>query len=273
MLTPWLVLVLAAAPVDAGTPALTHGGLLNQLAGGSSTLLSADGGFLNLLGSIGAFTEQKDDVVSLGPGVSTRKSLEDAHHSACGYEMHFHTLEVNAPDGGWTGFLGHSGSSGCPNVEWNNVDRAALVGKTIRITSGFARGPSHRAGRGAVLNLVPYQDFAVPRELGPIARLSAQNTNCLELVDRRGVFFEASAWCLQTTDAQTCLSVRNRCKGAIDAEGYEFTYETERWFVARGCVVPAGEHALVVSSQPGESPNALTFWTARCPSSPRERSE
>ena len=256
MLTPWLLAVLAAAPVDAGK--------LNQLVGRPA----ADGGFLGLF-ELGGMTDPEDEVVTLGPGITSRKTLEDRHMSACGYEMYFHTLEVSTPDGGWTGFLGYSGSSGCPRHDWNDVDTAALAAGTIRVISGFARGPSHRAGRGTVLHLVPYQDFAVPRELGRVVPLSSQNTGCLELVDRRGVFFETSSWCQQTLDAQTCLSLRNRCKSPIDAEGYVFTREDESWVVRRGCVVPAGEHALVVTARPGEPPNALTFWTARCPSSPR----
>lgn len=207
------------------------------------------------------------EVVSLGSSarygattVTTVKSNEDYHWSACGYAMYFHQLFVSGPDGGWSGFLGYSGSSGCPAEEWNDVDTAKLLADgTVRLTSGFKKGPKHRARAGAVLHLVPYQDFAVPRELGPIKRLP--QPGCLEVVSRPGVFFEAGGWCSPTTDAVTCLALKNRCGFAIDAEGHAFTFGDDAWDVRRGCVIPAGEHALVVED---ETPEALTFWTARC---------
>jgi hypothetical protein len=250
-----LLLVFAAAP-DAGVDA------------------GPDRAALALLSS--AFGAPQREVTRLGDGglygatsITSVKAIEDYHWAGCGYELWLHALEVEVPDAGWTGFLGRSGSSGCPAEKWNDVDSAKLVAGTIRITSGVAKGPTHRAGKGAVLHLVPYQDFAVPRELGAIKPLPQKR--CLELVERPGVFFETGGWCTPTKDAITCLAVRNRCDFAIDAEGHAFSFDGSDYVVQRGCVIPAKEHALVVGEYEG-APPALTFWTARCPTSERPTS-
>jgi hypothetical protein len=230
-----------------------------------------DGGLESGIGGLGRIGGRPEpEVVSLGSSaawgaITTVKSNEDYHWSACGYAMYFHELVVKGPDAGWSGFLGHSGSSGCPAEAWNDVDTATLLPDGgLRLTSGFKKGPTHRARVGAVLNLVPYQDFAVPRELGPIKRLP--QPRCLEVVQRPGVFFETFGWCTPTVNAVTCLALRNRCDFAIDAEGHTFSYGEDSFEVLRGCVIPAKEHALVVgTSTPQSTPQALTFWTALCP--------
>ncbi|MFT3706401.1 MAG: hypothetical protein QM817_01915 [Archangium sp.] len=233
-----------------------------------------DGGSEPLLRAL-SFGPPQPDIVSLGASttygatsITTVKAIEDFHWAGCGYEMWNHVLLVEGPDAGWGGFLGTSGSSSCPAAEWSSVDEAKLVKGTIRLTSGFEKSATHRAGKGATLNLVPYQNFAVPREIGTIKKLPQKN--CLEAVERPGVHFETGSWCSQTKDALTCLALRNRCDFAIDAEGHEFRFDDAEYLVTPGCVIPAKEHALIVS--PMETPDALTFWVARCPAIDRRDS-
>ncbi|MFO0600916.1 MAG: hypothetical protein U0228_36740 [Myxococcaceae bacterium] len=224
---------------------------------------------------IGAITfgPPRDEVKVLGTTTwygaraqaTTVKSIEDYHWAACGYESysHFVTLTSSA-DAGWTGMLGRSGSSTCPTTEFSDVDIASFVDGGVRITGAFPKSATHRGGRGAVINLVPYQDFAVPREIGPVVPRAARPEGCLGTTERPGVHFEMYSWCWPTRNAQTCLAIANRCKVALDAEGFEFTRDGKAWVVGRGCVIPAHEHALVLED-PKDTPWALTLWVARCP--------
>lgn len=203
--------------------------------------------------------------------VKTVKSISSMHLSSCSYADFRHELVLagNA-DAGWRGFLGVSGYVGCPTREYEQFDSAELVDGVVRITGRVPKSADRRRGRGSVIYLVPYQDFAVPREIGTVAPRGTKPVGCLQITGPRGAQVAIGDWDLPL-HADHSLLLANRCKVAIDAEGFEFvdrdefTPDEQRWVVGPGCVIPAGERAVLVQEVPGVAPVALTLWIALCP--------